>query len=54
MVITIIGLVGMFLILLAFLMEQRGKWNRKDLVYDFVNFIGSGLLVIYAILIGLS
>ncbi|MBT7706004.1 hypothetical protein HN747_01010 [archaeon] len=50
-VITIIGFLGMLLILLAFLMNQRGKWDQKDFAYDFVNFLGAGLMAIYAYLI---
>jgi hypothetical protein len=49
--VTIIGFIGMLLILLAFLMNQRGEWKQKDLIYDFVNFSGSGMLVLYAYLI---
>ena len=51
MVITIIGFIGMLLILLAFLMNQQGKWNQKDFVYDFINFLGAGLMIVYAYLI---
>jgi hypothetical protein len=50
--VTIIGFVGMLLILLAFLMNQQGKWKNKYFIYDFVNYLGAGLLVIYSYLIG--
>lgn len=39
----------MIFILLAFLMGQTGRWKDDDLVYDLVNFIGSALLVVYAV-----
>lgn len=44
----IIGIVGMGLILLAFLMEQLGKWKNSFFIYDSVNFVGALLMVIYA------
>lgn len=47
----IIGITGMSLILIAFLLNQIGKWNKKSFIYDFVNFLGSGLLCVYAFLI---
>ena len=51
MINLIIGLVGMSLILLAFILNQSHKWKDTDLKYDIVNSIGSLLLVIYSILI---
>ncbi|MBI3331576.1 hypothetical protein HYZ99_01290 [Candidatus Peregrinibacteria bacterium] len=45
----LLGIVGMSAILIAFLMQQRHKWTGDDLIYDFVNFVGSALLVIYAL-----
>lgn len=45
----LVGILGMACILVAFLLEQRGVWKNDDLRYDLVNFIGSLLLVIYAI-----
>jgi hypothetical protein len=47
-----IGIFGASLILLAFLMNQVGKWKNDDLIYDFVNFLGALLLVVYGLLIG--
>ena len=41
----------MLLILIAFFLNQTGKWDKEDLVYDFVNFIGALLLVLYAIIL---
>ena len=47
----LIGFTGMLLILIAFFLNQTGKWDKEDLVYDFVNFIGALLLVLYAIIL---
>lgn len=47
----IIGTSGAALILIAFIMAQIHKWKDTDLVYDAVNFIGSALLVAYAVLL---
>ncbi len=47
----IFGILGASLILLAFLLEQTNVWKNDDLIYDFVNFVGSGLLVVYGVLI---
>ncbi len=46
-----IGLIGMVLVLLAFLMNQTHVWKDTDLVYDFTNFLGGALLVWYASII---
>ena len=45
----LIGIVGMALILWAFLMNQLNRWKNSDLIYDLVNFLGSVCLVVYAI-----
>lgn len=47
----IIGILGAAIILAFFLLEQTNKVNNKSLWYDGGNFIGSALLVIYAILL---
>jgi len=39
----------MTLILVAFLLEQRGIWKNDELVYDAANCVGSFLLVVYAV-----
>lgn len=44
-----IGIVGMMLILIAFFQVQRHAWSQDSLKYDIVNFIGSSLLVFYAV-----
>lgn len=38
----------MFLILLAFFMNQIGKWKHDYAIYDGVNFVGALLLLIYS------
>jgi hypothetical protein len=44
----ITGIVGMALILIAFLMNQLKKWSQDMLSYDACNALGSLLLLIYA------
>lgn len=51
MLTTILGITGAALVLLAFLLEQANIWKNDDLIYDFVNFAGAGILIIYGILI---
>lgn len=48
---TLLGIVGAGLVLLAFVLNQLHKWRDDELRYDFVNFLGGTLLVIYAILL---
>ena len=45
----VLGIVGMLLILVGFIQEQRGKLKRTNTAYDAINFIGGLLLVIYAV-----
>ncbi len=47
----ILGITGAFLILLAFTLHQVGVWSEEDLIYDLINFLGSGLLIWYSILL---
>jgi len=47
----IVGLAGMFLILLAFSMNQTKLWRSDTVTYDVVNAIGSLLLIIYSIML---
>ncbi len=43
------GIAGMALVLLAFVMEEfYASWNHDTVRYNFVNILGSGLLVYYA------
>ena len=43
-----LGIIGMCLILLAFLLNQLNIWKQQMLVYDLCNALGGLLLVIYA------
>jgi hypothetical protein len=45
---TLIGIVGMAIILYAFLLNQTGHWNQTSFKYDLANLIGSLLMVYYA------
>lgn len=47
----VIGASGALLILIAFFMNQTGRWKNDYLIYDFINLVGSGLLMAYAILL---
>ena len=49
--ITIIGTSGATLILIAFILNQTNRWKGEYFIYDFTNFIGSALLIAYAILL---
>jgi hypothetical protein len=50
MIILTIGFIGAFLILIAFILNQMKKWDDGSFKYDFINCMGSLLLVIYGIL----
>lgn len=45
----IIGSAGAFLVLFAFVMNQTNRWKNDNIMYDFVNALGSIFLVIYAL-----
>lgn len=45
----ILGIIGMICILVGFLLTQLHIWTQDQIRYDIVNFIGSALLVIYAL-----
>ena len=47
-----IGIIGMLLILVAFLMNQTHRWTSDTYYFDLLNFLGAYLLGIYAVLIG--
>ena len=51
MIPTTIGIVGMFLLIVAFFMNQTHRWKDDDLIYDAANFVGAFILVVYAWLI---
>lgn len=42
------GIVGTAIILLAFLLNQFGKWSSESISYDLANVVGSGILIYYA------
>jgi len=44
-----IGIIGMFIILVAFIMDEfYKKSNQETLRYNLTNLIGAGLLIYYA------
>jgi hypothetical protein len=47
----LVGLIGMSLILSAFVMNQARKWRDGCMEYETVNAAGSALLVYYALMI---
>ncbi len=49
--VTLLGTLGAFIVLVAFVMNQTHRWKEDDLVYDVTNFIGSCMLVAYAIIL---
>ena len=51
MAVEIIGFIGMFLILFAFVMNQLNKWDSNSLLYDIVNSAGGLMLITYAVFI---
>lgn len=45
----IIGIIGMFLILIAFILDEFvKKFNQNTVQYNAVNIFGSGMLLYYA------
>lgn len=48
--ITIFGVIGASIILLAFSMNQLGKWPSDSKSYDWSNLIGSLILTVFAVL----
>jgi len=48
----IIGIIGMFLILLAFILDEfYKKFNQDTIFYNLINLFGSGLLTYYAFIL---
>jgi hypothetical protein len=45
---TLIGIVGMSIILVSFILSQLGKWSTESRSYDIANAIGSATLIGYA------
>jgi hypothetical protein len=49
MINLIIGIIGMILILMAFILDEFvDKFNQNTLQYNLTNILGSGLLTYYA------
>ena len=48
MVISLIGVVGAGVILIAFVLNETKKLSSESIVYDGANFLGGVLLSIYA------
>ena len=44
-----LGILGMIIILWTFTMVQSHKWSQDSVRYDLLNFLGSALLVAYAL-----
>ena len=45
----IIGVMGMLLVLLAFVLDEFvQKFNQNTLLYNIINILGSGMLLYYA------
>ena len=45
----IIGIIGMFFILVAFIFDEfNKKWNQETVKYNLTNLIGSAMLIYYA------
>lgn len=49
--VTVTGVVGATIILVAFLLNQSGKLTAESRLYDALNFLGALLLLIYAYLL---
>lgn len=45
---TIIGIIGLFLLLLAFILNLLKKINQNSKIYNLINFIGASLLTYYS------
>jgi hypothetical protein len=46
------GIVGAAIILIAFILNQLGKWPTSSNSYDLANLIGSAILTYYAYTLG--
>jgi len=46
---TLMGLLGMGLILAAYILNQLGKWSADNFFFDATNFLGAAMLVLYAV-----
>lgn len=48
---SLLGAFGAALILLAFIFNQLRVWREDYFIYDFANFVGGLMMVVYALLI---
>jgi len=48
---TLLGATGAAIVLLGFIMNQLKYWDEKELRYEVCNFLGSILLILYAIIL---
>ena len=48
---SIMGTVGAPIVLNAFILNQAGKWKANNFYFDLSNFVGSAILVVYALFI---
>jgi hypothetical protein len=45
----IIGIIGMFFILVGFVLDEFTKqWTKNSIRYNVINILGSGMLIYYA------
>lgn len=44
-----VGIIGMVLVLIAYILNQLGKMDDEDVLYDVLNFVGALLLLVYAL-----
>lgn len=52
MIELIVGIVGMIFILVAFVLDEfYKKFDQNTIVYNALNIIGSGLLIVYALIL---
>jgi hypothetical protein len=49
--VTLIGVIGATIILIAFIMNQLQKWSKDNLISNISNIVGSVFLLSYAILL---
>lgn len=45
---SIIGIIGLFLLLLAFVLNLLKKINQNSKIYNLINFVGASLLTYYS------
>ncbi|MFH1012217.1 MAG: hypothetical protein V1760_00505 [Candidatus Peregrinibacteria bacterium] len=48
---TLVGASGATIILIAFILNQTGRWKNEYFIYDLFNFVGSVVLIIYAVIL---